>query len=141
LAANSDQGAFLAVSVILAALSDAPVSGGWRYGLILSLAVAMGIQNATARKLAVADLTTTVLTLTITGIAADSTILGGKGSKAGRRLVAVAAMLLGAVTGAALVVHARIAFPLVLALIVIAGVAAVTAALASSDAEWATAKA
>ena len=135
------QGAFLAVSVILAALSDAPVSGGWRYGLILSLAVAMGIQNATARKLAVADLTTTVLTLTITGIAADSTILGGKGSKAGRRLVAVAAMLLGAVTGAALVVHARIAFPLVLALIVIAGVAAVTAALASSDAECATAKA
>ena len=32
----------------------------------------MGAQNATARKLAVPDLTTTVLTLTITGIAADS---------------------------------------------------------------------
>jgi uncharacterized membrane protein YoaK (UPF0700 family) len=132
------QGAFLGVGVILAALSDAPVSGGWRYGLIGSLAVAMGIQNATARKLAVADLTTTVLTLTITGIAADSTILGGKGSKAGRRLIAVAAMLLGAVIGAALVLHARIVFPLAVALVVIVAVAAVTGALANSDGEWAS---
>ena len=32
----------------------------------------MGIQNATARRLAVPDLTTTVLTLTLTGLAADS---------------------------------------------------------------------
>ena len=52
----------------------------------------MGIQNATARKLAVPDLTTTVLTLTITGVAADSAIAGGAGSVAGRRLVAVTAM-------------------------------------------------
>jgi hypothetical protein len=29
----------------------------------------MGLQNATARRLAVSDLTTTVLTLTITGMA------------------------------------------------------------------------
>ncbi len=62
----------------------------------------MGIQNATARKLAVPDLTTTVLTLTITGVAADSSIAGGSGSVAGRRLVAVAAMFVGALTGAAL---------------------------------------
>jgi len=40
----------------------------------------MGIQNATARKLAVPDMTTTVLTLTITGTAADSSLAGGKGS-------------------------------------------------------------
>jgi hypothetical protein len=83
-------------------------------------------------------LTTTVLTLTITGIAADSTILGGKGSKAGRRLIAVAAMLLGAVIGAALVLHARIVFPLAVALVVIVAVAAVTGALANSDGEWAS---
>ena len=37
----------------------------------------MGIQNASARKLAVPDLTTTVLTLTITGVAADSALAGG----------------------------------------------------------------
>ena len=43
-----------------------------RYALIVALSLTMGAQNATARKLAVPDLTTTVLTLTITGIAADS---------------------------------------------------------------------
>ena len=37
-------------------------SGASRYAVIVPLAIAMGIQNATARRLAVADLTTTVLT-------------------------------------------------------------------------------
>jgi uncharacterized membrane protein YoaK (UPF0700 family) len=45
----------------------------------------------------------TVLTLTITGIAADSKLAGGPGSKAGRRLVPVVAMLAGALLGAALI--------------------------------------
>ena len=66
-----------------------------RFVLIALLAFAMGIQNATARRLAVAELTTTVLTMTLTGIAADSTVAGGAGSKLGRRILAVAAMLLG----------------------------------------------
>lgn len=70
----------------LALLSGSPVGDGYRYALIAALAVAMGVQNAAARKLAVPDLTTTVLTLTLTGIAADSTIAGGRGSKAGRQL-------------------------------------------------------
>jgi len=130
------QGVCLAAGVILAALSESSIPGGYRYGLIASLAVAMGLQNAAARKLAVPDLTTTVLTLTITGIAADSAILGGTGSKAGRRLVAVAAMLLGAVIGATFVVHAQIVFPLVIALIVIVTIAAVTRSLAHSDGAW-----
>ena len=38
------------------------------------LGISMGIQNATVRKLAVPDLTTTVLTLTITGVAHHSTL-------------------------------------------------------------------
>jgi uncharacterized membrane protein YoaK (UPF0700 family) len=134
------QGAFLAVGTILAAISSVPVPAAWRYGLIVSLAVAMGIQNATARKLAVADLTTTVLTLTITGVAAGSHVLGGKGSKAGRRLLAVAAMLLGGVVGAELVIHARIVFPLVLAVLVIGGVAAVMGGLATAGEAWAKAE-
>ncbi|HEV8064824.1 MAG TPA: YoaK family protein [Acidimicrobiales bacterium] len=134
------QGAFLAVGVVLAGVGSLPLSAGWRYGLIVSLAVAMGIQNATARKLAVADLTTTVLTLTITGIAADSKVLGGKGSKAGRRLLAVAAMLLGAVVGAVLVLHSRVVVPLLVALVVILGVAAVTGGLSNNNEEWTTAE-
>jgi hypothetical protein len=38
---------------------------GFRYALIVGLGAAMGIQNPAARKIAVPDLTTTVLTLTI----------------------------------------------------------------------------
>ena len=44
------------------------------YAVIASTAVAMGLRNAVVRKLGVPDLTTTVLTLTITGLAADSRI-------------------------------------------------------------------
>jgi hypothetical protein len=77
-----------------------------------------------------------VLTLTITGIAADSTIAGGKGSKAGRRLIAVAAMLAGALVGAALVTHAHIFYPLLIALIATAIVAATTAILGKPEPAW-----
>jgi uncharacterized membrane protein YoaK (UPF0700 family) len=73
--------------------------------LIVLLGVGMGVQNATARALAVPDLTTTVLTLTITGISADSAAAGGTGSKIGRRSVAILGMFLGALIGA-LLVHA-----------------------------------
>jgi hypothetical protein len=81
-------------------------------------------------------MTTTVLTLTITGVAADSVLAGGKGSVSGRRLIAVAAMLLGGLIGAALVVHAHSVFPLVIALVVILAVAAVTHGLRRSDRAW-----
>jgi hypothetical protein len=46
-------------------------------GVIGLTALAMGFRNATTRKLGVPDLTTTVLTLTITGLAADSSLAGG----------------------------------------------------------------
>jgi uncharacterized membrane protein YoaK (UPF0700 family) len=133
------QAVFLAVSVILAALAGNTMTEGFRYPLIVVLGIAMGIQNATARKLAVPDLTTTVLTLTLTGTAADSGLAGGKGSLSGRRLIAVAAMLVGALIGAALVIHVRIVLPLVIALIVIVVVAATTRLLGRSDPPWARA--
>src|SRR6202522_952164 len=104
--AAASQALFLAVSVILAA-AGSPVTTGYRYALIAVLGISMGIQNASARKIAVPDLTTTVLTLTITGIAADSALAGGSGSKAGRRLLAVATMLVGAIVGAVLFRHAQ----------------------------------
>ena len=107
----------------MAALTARPVPAGLQYALIVVLAAAMGAQNATARKLAVPDLTTTVLTLTITGIAADSPLASAKGAKAARRLISVAAMLLGALVGALLVVHVRIVFPLVIALLILVAVA------------------
>jgi uncharacterized membrane protein YoaK (UPF0700 family) len=127
---------FLAASVVLALWSSNMPQHGLRYALIVVLSLATGVQNASIRKLAVPDLTTTVLTMTVTGIGADSALGGGKGSKSGRRLVAVAAMFLGALLGALLVLHVRIVVPLVIALVVIAGVGLATYELGKSDPPW-----
>ncbi len=136
-AATLLQAAGLAVGVAVAAWSGSPVSGGYRYGLIVVLALVMGIQNATARKLAVPDLTTTVLTMTITGVTADSALGEGSGSKAGRRLASVAAMLAGAVVGAAFIVHHSILGPLAIALVLAAGAGTAARALGRSGPAWA----
>ena len=72
------------------------------------------------------DLTTTVLTLTVTGIGADSALGGGKGSKSGqRRSVSVVAMFVGALVGAVLILHVHVALPLVVAAALVVGVAIV----------------
>ncbi|HSS69551.1 MAG TPA: YoaK family protein [Casimicrobiaceae bacterium] len=94
-------GVALVVAITTTDLDAAPV----QYGLIALLALAMGLQNAAARVLAVPDLTTTVLTLTLTGLAADSTPAGGSNPRAGRRLLATGAMFLGAAIGAFLVLN------------------------------------
>jgi uncharacterized membrane protein YoaK (UPF0700 family) len=72
------------------------------YATIALVALAMGIRNATVRKIAQPDLTTTVLTLTITGLAAESPLAGGTGGGSGRRLAAAGVMLGGALAGALL---------------------------------------
>ncbi len=135
-AAAAIQTLFLTAAAVLAALSGNPVPAGYSYGLIIVLGIAMGLQNATARKLAVPDLTTTVLTLTIVGIAADSRIVGESGSRAGRRLIAVAAMLVGALVGSLLIFHVSIIYPLVIALIVMAIIAVTARVLSSTDPAW-----
>ena len=129
------QAVFLAAAVILAAAGN-PGDAGFRYALIVALGASMGIQNASARKLAVPDLTTTVLTLTITGIAADSKLAGGPGSKSGRRLLSVATMLVGALAGAVLIRHAQAWWPLLIALAVIVVGAAATYRLGRPDPAW-----
>ena len=98
--------------------------------------MAMGLQNAAARKLAVPDLTTTVLTLTMTGIAADSALGGGPGSKSGRRLVSVAAMFLGALAGAALVLHLHAPPSAGVALAIVVVVAVVSHLAGRSNPPW-----
>src|SRR5450755_145454 len=113
--ATALQALFLAAAVLLAAFSSTPMTAGFRYPLIVVLAISMGIQNAAARKIAVPDLTTTVLTLTLTGIAADSKLAGGGGARIGRRGLAVISMLLGALIGGLLVLHVDDAAPLGLA--------------------------
>ena len=72
------------------------------HALIVLTAVAMGLRNATVRRLAVPDLTTTVLTLTLTGIAADSSLARGKKPRFRYRAASVVFMFSGAVVGALL---------------------------------------
>jgi uncharacterized membrane protein YoaK (UPF0700 family) len=117
--------AFAAVALVVAATSGDPgvthgtigLAGGV-FGAAVTdaiaalLATALGVQNAVARKLAVPDLTTTVLTMTLTGVGADIRAIfgdrprtkarGAARSALGRRLLAVAAMVIGAVAGASL---------------------------------------
>ena len=94
---------FAAASAALGAGSDLSGVPAPLYAAIVLTGVAMGIRNAVVRKLAVPDLTTTVLTLTITGLAADSPIAGGDRPRWSRRVVSVTMMFLGAAAGAWLV--------------------------------------
>ena len=91
------------------------------YLLIALLALAMGVRNATIRRIGVPDLTTTVLTGTLTALAADSPLTGGTGRGLTRRGATILAMLVGAIVGALLVKTS-----LVLPLVAAAGLALVT---------------
>jgi uncharacterized membrane protein YoaK (UPF0700 family) len=61
---------------------------------------AMGLRSSVVRKLAIPDLTTTVLTLTIAGLVADSSLAGGDNPRWQRRGAAILAILAGATAGA-----------------------------------------
>ncbi len=81
-----------------------------RVSMASSLALAMGVQAATARHLGVKDVTTVVVTSTLTGLAADSRLGAARGQGALRRGAAVTLIIVGAATGAALCqVHAGLA--------------------------------
>jgi uncharacterized membrane protein YoaK (UPF0700 family) len=73
-----------------------------RASMASSLALAMGVQAATARHLGVKDVTTVVVTSVLTGLAADSRLGAARGQGAMRRGAAVTLIAIGAVTGAAL---------------------------------------
>jgi uncharacterized membrane protein YoaK (UPF0700 family) len=81
----------------------------------------MGVRNATVRRIAVPDLTTTVLTMTLTSLAAESPATGGSGKGSVRRIAAVLAMFTGALVGA-LLLKTSLTLPLVAA----AGLALIT---------------
>jgi uncharacterized membrane protein YoaK (UPF0700 family) len=150
--------ALAAVALVLAALSGDPgVTHGTRYiiagafGLAMTdalaavLATAMGIQNAVARKLAVPDLTTTVLTMTLTGIGADLRAVLRAGATHAtaksdliRRLLAIGTMLGGALAGASLTLYVSPVSALALAVSLLAVTAGAAAAVATRPAPWRT---
>ena len=106
----------LLLAATLAAINFRNSSGSsvQLYSIIVLTACAMGIRNAAVRKMAIPDLTTTVLTLTITGLAADSRFAGGTSPRWGRRLLAVLVMFAGAASGTLLLEHSLV-LPLAIA--------------------------
>jgi uncharacterized membrane protein YoaK (UPF0700 family) len=104
-------------------VSVAARGSGQQYAMTILLALAMGAQNVTVRKLAVANLTTTVLTMTLVGLAADPPDLRGPNSRTVRHLAAVGCMLAGAVAGALVVLHASTGWALGVATTLLAAVA------------------
>ena len=93
----------LLIALVAFAVTGSHPGAAARDGIAAPLALAMGAQNAAVRQLKVFDLTTTVLTMTLTGIAAD---LHQRDRFAiARRSLAVIAMLGGAAAGAVLVLQ------------------------------------
>jgi uncharacterized membrane protein YoaK (UPF0700 family) len=106
---------FLLLALAVALLGGNPhnqVGTKIAYAVIVFTGIAMGVRNAVVRKLAIPDLTTTVLTLTVTGLAAESTLGGGNNQRWFTRAAAILTMLIGAFTGA-LLLRFGLAVPLV----------------------------
>ena len=105
--------------------------GDWRtYAVIALLAGAMGLRSATIRRLSAPEVTTTVLTSTITSLATDAGTLSAAPGRHAWQLSTIAIRLLGAVAGA-LLLRTSLILPLavVTALIVLAATAYVTPVL------------
>jgi len=106
----------LVTSTVIAATVPIGEGAAGRYGIAIVLALAMGMQNFVARKLSVPDITTTVLTMTITALA-----VGGAGTA--RRVAAIASMLLGAFIGGIFVLHLGVVSAFLIAAFALGGVA------------------
>jgi uncharacterized membrane protein YoaK (UPF0700 family) len=143
--AATDPGRWLATALgaeavllgIVAALTGTgvlPFTGHGNLITIVVLAAALGVQNSTIRHLGVPDLTTTVLTLTLTGLAADHKLVGGPGAKPHRRLGSIAAMLAGAAAGAGILLWSATAVIAIAATLVAAVALLVMARAASGSA-------
>ncbi|WP_296666078.1 YoaK family protein [Demequina sp.] len=113
-------GVVIALAAVPAALVDAP-GRGLQYAVTAALGLAMGCQAAAARHVAVKDVTTVVVTSTITGLASDSVLGKGGGQPWKRRAGAILLIGLGALTGALLLklhIGAGMALSAVLTLVV-----------------------
>jgi uncharacterized membrane protein YoaK (UPF0700 family) len=113
---------FVAAAVVVSVLGD-PAHTRIQAGLIVLLGCGMGFQNGVVRKIALPDLTTTVLTLTVTGLAADT-----RGKATVRRLLSISCILLGALSGAWLYLRHGVSGALTLAAVLL-GLIAVLARL------------
>lgn len=134
---GSHRGNLLSVStlvkvIVLLSATVAAAIGANPLVVIPLLGVTMGIQNAVVRKLAIPDITTTVLTMTLTGIMADSSLVGGKNPRLARRVLAVITMFLGALGGGASVLYSGVPLALGMATLIVA-VVGIAAFITSRD--------
>ncbi|MBB4158899.1 YoaK family protein [Streptomyces cinereoruber] len=114
----------VAAQALLVALALAGQAADWgRYPVLVPLACGMGLQNALVHRLGVPDLTTTVMTRTLTGLAVDRP---GPGTV--RRGASVAVLAAGALAGGLLHAHAGVEGVLVAALALLLLLAVVPAA-------------
>jgi uncharacterized membrane protein YoaK (UPF0700 family) len=102
------------------------------YALVALTSIAMGFRNGTVRKLGVADVPTTVMTLTLASFASEAA--AGEYKGAARRLSSVACLLAGAVAGGLLVLRAGVAPALLCAAVIVIVATVAYACHPSSDA-------
>jgi uncharacterized membrane protein YoaK (UPF0700 family) len=95
-------GALFGAGAAVFAVSSVEEGSELAYAMTVGLAAAMGLQAAVARRIAVKDVTTVVVTSTITGLAADSRLGAGVEQPWLRRASAVLLIGAGAAVGALL---------------------------------------
>ena len=89
-------------AAVICAVARVPAGSAAADAVIALLALGMGTRNATVRAFGIPDLNTTVLTTTLTALAADSPPAGGNGTGSLRRFSAASVLLAGAIAGALL---------------------------------------
>jgi uncharacterized membrane protein YoaK (UPF0700 family) len=124
----------LTFALVIALAAGPALSSPARDGIAALAAVAMGSQNAVVRGLGVPDLTTTVLTMTLTGIATDVRAQGWGGIA--MRVLAVLTMFAGAVAGTLLVLHVSAQVALGVAVALVFTVTAAASLVARGSASW-----
>jgi uncharacterized membrane protein YoaK (UPF0700 family) len=125
---------FLGIGTAIAQVQAVPYSSPARDAIAATAAVALGIQNSMARRLAVPDLTTSVLTMTLTGLATEARARNG--AVIIRRVLAVLTMLGGAAVGALIVDQVRPSASLEVALGLVAAATLATLVAIRREAAW-----
>jgi uncharacterized membrane protein YoaK (UPF0700 family) len=115
------------------------IGTGLRYSLTVLLAFGMGVQNAVVRRIAVPDLTTTVLTMTMTGLASDHHGAVTR-DQIQLRVLSVVVMFAGGLLGAVLTLHCRLWVPLTVAAALSAAVTIAARAVSRDAATWSASK-
>jgi uncharacterized membrane protein YoaK (UPF0700 family) len=125
------QAVLMGASALVAWLAGAGSEGWAAWAVLAVLGVAMGLQNVVALKSPVADMKTTVMTLTVASLAAD--FARGKNSKAGLRIYSVVLLLLGALGGTLLFHAAGLAWTILAAAAAVAIAAILTSRTGTGD--------